>query len=75
MDKQNVLTMYSREASMVVQIFKLSKWRQEDCEFEDSLSYIVRTCLKRKNKNPKSINWSLIQQTVIYILKSSTFNF
>jgi hypothetical protein len=29
--------------------------RQEDCEFESSLSYRVRLCLKIENKKPKYV--------------------
>jgi hypothetical protein len=31
-------------------ILALQKLRQEDCEFEASLSYIVRSCLQKKKK-------------------------
>jgi hypothetical protein len=33
----------------------LARWRQEDCEFEVSLIYIVRTCLKKTNQNEKCL--------------------
>jgi hypothetical protein len=38
----------------------LKRLMQEDCEFEASLDFIVRTCLKEKKKKPhKAFNRAL----------------
>jgi hypothetical protein len=51
----------------------LRKPRQEDSKFKVSLGYIVRPCLKNKNKNKPSFpdSWSLKINN--YFLKNSNF--
>jgi hypothetical protein len=49
---------------------EVGRLRQEECEFEDSLGYIARACLKQNNKNPIKQNPKSKECSVFKVLDS-----